>query len=122
MQAVLAREAAASASGLEPIEEEEDDETDDEEDERAGPGKAGGRDDEASSGPGSSEGGLDEYDRGGGRGLADEQAADDEFEREYASVLQVRGRAAAMGQGAALRCRPRARMHAPAAGAVVAWQ
>lgn len=85
---ILAKEAAASASGLEPIEE---DESDDEE--RAGGGDqeaaaaaadaaaADGEDDEGSGD------GLDEYDRGTIAGAGDEM--DDEFEREYQSLLQV---------------------------------
>jgi hypothetical protein len=88
---ILAKEAAASASGLEPIEEEESDD----EEERGGAaaaaadadaaaGLAGTAEDEEDVGSGD---GLDEYERGDEQGLA--AAVDDEFEREYMSLLQV---------------------------------
>jgi hypothetical protein len=89
---ILAREAAASASGLEPIEEEEEDE----EEERGGSGGAAADADAAATLAGTAEDededvgsgdGLDEYERGDEQGLA--AAVDDEFEREYMSLLQV---------------------------------
>jgi hypothetical protein len=92
---ILAKEAAATASGLEPIEEEESDE----EEERGGAAAAAdadaaaalagtAEDDEEDGGVGSGDG-LDEYERGDEQGLA--SAVDDEFEREYMSLLQVCG-------------------------------
>lgn len=90
---ILAKEAAATASGLEPIEEEESDE----EEERGGTaaaadaaaGLAGTAEDDDEDGEVGSGDGLDEYERGDEQGLA--AAVDDEFEREYSSLLQVGG-------------------------------
>jgi hypothetical protein len=91
---ILAKEAAASASGLEPIKEEDSDD----EEERGGAAAAAADADAAAGLAGTAEDdeedvgsgdGLDEYERGDEHGLA--AAVDDEFEREYMSLLQVGG-------------------------------
>ncbi|WIA32391.1 hypothetical protein OEZ86_003220 [Tetradesmus obliquus] len=101
---ILAKEAAATASGLEPIEEEESDE----EEERGGTaaaadaaaGLAGTAEDDDEDGEVGSGDGLDEYERGDEQGLA--AAVDDEFEREYSSLLQeCQGRSAGPAPAAA---------------------
>ncbi|KAF8071278.1 UPF2 [Scenedesmus sp. PABB004] len=103
--ALLAKEAAASASGLAPIDEDDDEES--ESDDAARGGAGGGGSGGGGSGGGGGGGSSDDddgdaYDRGAGG------EADAEFEAEYAALLQeCQGRAAA----------PSAAAGAPAAAA-----
>ncbi len=86
--AILEQEAAAVARGLPPIDEEEDSD-DEDDDRRAGGARAEsiGAESEGATGSGGDGEDVDEYDRGGDDGA--QANGDNEFEREYAALLQV---------------------------------